>query len=181
MPFPFAVEMLDGGFDRAVQLFEGYEDAMGEEMTFEVSPGSFDVVEFGGVFGQPLDGQPRALFEGGAAELAGVDRTVVEDQNGRLWGIARAGSVEPVEALEQGDEVAAPLGRTTMHDQRAAGMVECADQRQLARLAGRRHPQVGTAPGPGVRQIGMSQRLGFVLRQQHDVAGFGLLLQELES
>ena len=68
-----------------------------------------------------------------------------------------------------------------MHDQRAASMVEGTDQRQLARLARRRYPQIGAASGPGVRQIGMGQRLGFVLRQQHDVARLGLLLQELES
>ena len=153
---------------------------MSEEVAFEVAPGAFDIVQFGSIFGQPFDGQPRALCEGSPAELAGVDGTIVEHHDDRPCRVSRARTVKRVEPLEQGNEVGAPLGRAAMHDQLAACMVEGPDQRQLARLAGRRDPQVGTAPGPGVRQIGMGQRLGLVLRQQHDVARLGLLLQELE-
>jgi hypothetical protein len=67
-----------------------------------------------------------------------------------------------------------------MDDELAGGMVECGEECQLARLAGRGNPQIGTPLGPGVRQIGMGQSFGLVGRQQHDIAGFGLLLQQSE-
>ena len=40
--------------------------------------------------------------------------------------------------------------------------------------------QIGPAPGPGMGEIGMGQRLGLVGEEEHDVPGFGLLLQQLE-
>ena len=43
---------------------------MGEVMRLEVAPDDFDVVEFGSVFGQPLDGEPvLPSREGGEREL----------------------------------------------------------------------------------------------------------------
>src|SRR5713101_2760603 len=176
----FVIELIDGAGDSGIELIDGPEGLVSEEVALEVAPGAFDVIELRGVFRQPLDGQPGALVEGGATELAGVDRAVVEDQDDGLCGVSGPRPIEWVEVLQQGDEVGAALGWTAMHDQGAGGMVERADERQLARLPGRRDPQIGAAFGPGVRQIRMGQHLGLVLRQQHDVAGIGLLLQELE-
>ena len=92
----------------------------------------------------------------------------------RLW------PVVAVDLFEQGDEIGAAFGRAAMDDQPAGGVVEHAEQRQLSRLSRCRHPQIGATLGPGMCQIWMGQRLGLVLRQQHDVARVGLLLQELE-
>lgn len=90
------------------------------------------------------------------------------------------GPIERIEPLQQGDEVAAALGWTAMHNQRTGSMVERADERQLARLARGRHPQIGPTTGPRMGQIRMGQSLGLVLRQQHDIARLSLLFQELE-
>jgi hypothetical protein len=54
---------------------------MGEEVTFQVSPGSFDIVEFRSILWQPLDGEPGPLGQCGPRQLADVDRAVVEDQD----------------------------------------------------------------------------------------------------
>lgn len=176
MACPFDVELVDGG----IELVDGAESLMGKEVTFEIAPGSLDIVEFGGVFGQPLDGQPRARVECGARELAGVDRSVVEHQHDRLSCLSRSWPVERVEPFQEADEIGATLGVAAMHDQPAGSMIERADERQLASLARCRHAQISTSLGPGVRQIRMRQRLGFVLEQQDDVARFGLTFQELE-
>ena len=53
--FSFEVQSLDGVVDVAVEDFRVGEGLMGEIMGFEVSPDGFDIVEFGRVFGQPLD------------------------------------------------------------------------------------------------------------------------------
>jgi hypothetical protein len=52
------VELEDGVVEGSVEVFDGLEGLVGEEVTLEVSPGSLDVVEFWGVFRQPPDGQP---------------------------------------------------------------------------------------------------------------------------
>ena len=44
--------------DCAVEVFCVGEGLMGEIISFEVAPNGFDVVEFGRVFGQPLDARP---------------------------------------------------------------------------------------------------------------------------
>ena len=60
---------------------------MGEMMRLEVAPDGLDVVQFRGVFGQPLDGEPmRAGGERCERELAGVDRAIVLDQHHRREG-----------------------------------------------------------------------------------------------
>lgn len=61
-----------------VEVVNRAKGLVGKKMTFEIAPGSFDVVEFGSEVRQPLDGQPWDLVEGGVAELAGVDWSVVE-------------------------------------------------------------------------------------------------------
>ena len=63
------------------------ECLVGEMMGLEVTPDYLDVVEFGGIFRQPLDGQPMgALGEGRQRCLADVDRAVVEHHDDRLDG-----------------------------------------------------------------------------------------------
>src|SRR4051812_23658270 len=67
----------DGAFE-SVGIGEG---TIGQIMLLEVAPASLDVVQFGGVFRQPLDGEPGALGEGAGCQLAGVDRPVVENRD----------------------------------------------------------------------------------------------------
>ena len=50
----------------------------------------------------------------------------------------------------------------------------------LLGLAGRRHTQVRPRLGPCAGEIGMRQRLALVAIEQNDVAGFGLLLAQLQ-
>ncbi len=180
MSSSFLIEAIDGGGDGGVELFDRSKGLMGEEVAFEIAPGAFDIIEFGRVFGQPLDGKPGAFGERGSAQLAGVDRAVVEHQNDRFGGASRSRAIKCVEAFQEVDEVGASLGAAAMDDELGIGVVKRADQRQLARLAGGGHAQVGAAPGPGMRQIRMGQRLGLVGRQQHDIARFGLLFQQFE-
>src|SRR5271169_3201529 len=56
------------------------EGLVGEVMGLKIAPDRLDVVEFGGVFRQPLDGEPVcAGGQGGERAFAGVDRTIVLD------------------------------------------------------------------------------------------------------
>src|SRR6266568_1501346 len=137
----FLIETLDSEGDGGVEFVDGPERLVCEEVPLEVAPGSLDVIEFGRILWQPLDGQPRTLVEGGSGQLADMDRAVVEHQDHRPCDASWCGPIERVEALEEGDEVGAALGGAAMNDQLACGMVKRADQRQLARLAGRRHAQ----------------------------------------
>jgi hypothetical protein len=51
----------------------------------KIAPDRLDFIEFGGVFWQPLDGEPVcADGQGGERAFAGVDRTIVLDQHDRL-------------------------------------------------------------------------------------------------
>src|SRR5437868_206367 len=69
------VEIVDGGVDGLVESGDVGEGLVGEVMRLEVVPDHLDVVEFGRVFGQPLDGEPVcASGEGCQRELADVDR-----------------------------------------------------------------------------------------------------------
>ena len=78
---------------------------VGEVMGLEIAPDRLDVVEFGGVFRQPLDGEPVcAGGQGGERALAGVDRTIVLDQHDRLGLSPGLRSKETVELLPMGDE-----------------------------------------------------------------------------
>jgi hypothetical protein len=180
MAVSFVVEVIDAEGDGGIELVDGSKGLVREEVSFEIPPGALDVVQFGRVFRQPFDGQPWSFVEGRAGQLADMDRPIIEDQDHRLCGPSGGWPIERLEALQQGNEIGAALGSAAMDDQLAGGMIEHAQQRQLARLAGGGHPQVSAALGPGVGQIGMGQRLGLVGRQQHDVAGVGLLLQQLE-
>ena len=119
-----AGEIGDGAVDGMVECGDVCEGLVGEVMGLEIAPDRLDVVEFGGVFRQPLDGEPvRAGGHGGERGFAGVDRTIVLSQHDRLGLSPGLGPIEPVLLLEMGDEVAAPLGRAGMDDELAGEVI----------------------------------------------------------
>ena len=91
--------------DGLVERCDFGEGLVGEVMSLEVAPDGLDVVEFGGVFGQPFDGEPvGAGGQRGERELAGMDRSIVLDEYDRLGRSPGLGPIETVELLEMGDE-----------------------------------------------------------------------------
>jgi hypothetical protein len=104
-------------------------------------------------------------------QLAAVDRAIVENCDQRPG--AFGGAVGGAELIEQVDKVGGALGRAGMHEKRATDRIEGAEHCPLFALAGRFDPQIGAAPGPAARQIGMGERLGFVEEHQIDRAGGG--------
>ncbi len=81
----FTVEVIDGGVDGLVEGCGVGEGLMSEVMRLEVVPDHFDVVEFGGIFWQPLDSEPMcARGQCREREFASVDWPVVLDQHDRL-------------------------------------------------------------------------------------------------
>jgi hypothetical protein len=156
------------------------EGSIGEMVTFEIAPASLDVVEFGRVFGQPLDGQPGSGGERLGAEFAGVDRAVVEHDH-RWRGIgAGVRGISLVQRFQQLDEVGASLGPAGDDGQFIAGGIEHADHRTLLGLSWGFDADIGAASCPDMREVGVRQRLGFVLEEEPDVARLGLLAQQFE-
>jgi len=151
------------GAGKSVGIGEG---AIGQIMLLEVAPASFDIVQLGGVFRQPFEGQPGARGERLCGQLAGVDRPVIEnrDQGPGSFGGAEGGA----ELIEQGNEVGRALGGASVHEQAPTHRIEGAQHCPLFRLAGGLDAQLGAAPGPAARQIGMRERLGFVEEHQID-------------
>src|SRR3954447_19391575 len=94
MGLPLVVEASDSVRDSAGESVGIGEGSVGELMLLEVAPASFDVVQFGGVFRQPFEGEPGALGERLCGQLAGVDRPVVEnrDQGSGSFGGAVGGA-----------------------------------------------------------------------------------------
>ena len=73
------------------------EGLVGEMMGLEVTPDDLDVVEFGCIFRQPLDGEPMGtLGERGPCRLADVDRAVVEHHDDRLRGGLATSALEGI-------------------------------------------------------------------------------------
>ena len=175
MGLPLVVETGDGVRDGAGESVGIGEGVVGELMLLEVAPASLDVVQFGGVFRQPFEGEPGALGERLCGQLAGVDRPVVEhrDQGPGSFG----GAVGGAELVEQGDKVSGTLGGAGMHEKLTAHRIKGAEHRPLFRLTGRLDAQLGAAPGPAARQIGMRERLGFVEEHQIDRPRRGLGFQ----
>ena len=103
------VEADDSIMDGAVESVEIGEGVVGEIMLLVITPASFDVVQLGGVFRQPFEGEPRARGERLGCQLAAVDRPVVEhrDQGSGAFG----GAVCGPELVEQGEEVGGALVR----------------------------------------------------------------------
>ena len=89
--------------DLLVEVFDGAEGPVGQMVAFEIPPASLDVVEFGGIFGQPLDGEPGTGGKRLGAELAGVDRAVVEDDDGGRLGDIRPRGAAAVQHPQQSD------------------------------------------------------------------------------
>src|SRR5215212_6490403 len=96
--------------DGAVESVDIGEGVVGELMLLEITPASFDVVQFGGVFRQPFEGEPGARGERLCCQLATVDRLVVEnrDQGPDTVG----GAVRSAELIEQGNKVGGALTGT---------------------------------------------------------------------
>src|SRR4029077_17844198 len=72
-----AVEIDDGVMDGLVEGGDVGEGLVGEVMGLKIAPDRLDFIEFGGVFWQPLDGEPVcARSQGSERAFAGVDRTM---------------------------------------------------------------------------------------------------------
>ena len=162
------VESVNAIIDGAVESVGIGEGAVGELVLLEVAPASFDVVQLGGIFRQPFDGEPRALGKRARCQLAAVDRSVIKDRDQGPG--AFSGAVGGAELIEQGDEVGGALGRAGMHEKAPAHRIKGAEHGPLFRLAGGVDTQLGAAPGPAARQIGMGERLRLVEEYQIDRA-----------
>ncbi len=76
-----AVEADDSIMDGAVERVCVGESMVGEIVLLEVAPTSLDIVQLGGVFRQPFEGEPRTRKERLCCELAAVDWSVVENRD----------------------------------------------------------------------------------------------------
>src|SRR5580704_16210457 len=151
-------------------------------MGLKIAPDRLDFIEFGGVFWQPLDGEPVcAGGQGGERAFAGVDRTIVLDQHDRFGLSPGLRSKETVELLQMGDEIAAALCRAGQDDELARDVIERPQHRDLLGLPRRRHTQVRPRLRPGAGEIGMRQRLALIAVEKNNVARFGLLFAQLQA
>src|SRR5690242_18873117 len=166
MRLPLVIESGDSIRDGAGESVGIGEGAVGELMLLEVAPASFDVVQLGGVFRQPFEGEPGALSKCLCCQLAGVDWPVIEnrDQGPGAFGSAIGGA----ELVEQGDEVGRALGGAGVYQKAPAHRIKGPEHCPLFGLAGGLDAQLGATPGPAARQIGMRKRLGFVEEHQID-------------
>src|SRR3954454_16343593 len=106
MAISLGIEFHHGVLDGAVEVFRSREGLMGEVMPLQVAPDSFNVVQLGSVFRQPLDPEPvGALGERRTGRLAGVDRAVIEHKHDRLEHSAELGAIAPIDLLQERDEV----------------------------------------------------------------------------
>ena len=168
--------------DGLVEGVDVCEGLVGEVMGLKIAPDRLDFIEFGGVFRQPLDGEPVcAGGQGGERAFAGVDRTIVLDQHDRLGLSPGLRSKETVELLQMGDEIAAALGWAGMDDELARDVIERPQHRDLLSLPRRRHTQVRPRLRPGAGEIGMRQRLALIAVEKNNVARFGLLFAQLQA
>jgi hypothetical protein len=72
MGLSLMVERGDSVMDDITESVDIGEGIVGELMLFEVAPASFDIVQLGGVFRQPFEGEPGALGEYLCGQLAAV-------------------------------------------------------------------------------------------------------------
>src|ERR1700674_4386006 len=112
--------------DSAVEMIDIGEGLMREEVAFQIAPGSLDVVQFGGIFRRPFDGQPIPRGKRGPRGSADMDGAVVEHEDNGFVVPAGAWPVDRVEAAKEGDKVAAALGGARVDDQLMSGEVESA-------------------------------------------------------
>jgi hypothetical protein len=151
------------------------ERAIGELMLLEVAPASFDIIQLGGVFRQPFEGEPSALGKRFCCTLAGVDRSIVENRDQRPGTFG--GAVGGAKLVEQVDKVGGALGGAGVDEKPPAHRIKGPEHRPLFCLAGGFDAQLGAAPGPAAGQIGMRERLGFVEEHQIDCRRCGLGFQ----
>jgi hypothetical protein len=123
MRLSLVVEAGDNLRDGAGESVGVSESAVGELMLLEVAPASFNVVQFRGVFRQPFDGQPGPRGQRGRGELAGMNGTVIENEDDWLIGAAATRTVNCVQPAQKIDEIAAALGRAGADDQPVRGKV----------------------------------------------------------
>src|SRR5215210_6921886 len=100
MAASFGVEFPDSIVDGLIEVFRSRGGLVSEVMPLQVAPEHLDIVQLRSVFRQPFDREPvGTLGERGAARLAGVDRTVVEDQNEGLDRDPELGTIAPINLL----------------------------------------------------------------------------------
>jgi hypothetical protein len=83
--------------------------------------------------------------------------------------------------FKMSDEVAAALAAAGVDNEVACDVIERTEQRDFLRLSRRRDPQIGSCLRPDAGEVGMRQCLALVTVEQDDVAGFGLLLAQLQT
>lgn len=154
---------------------------IGEMVSLEVHPVSFDVVEFRGVFRQPFNGNPRTRSESSGAQLADVNRAVIENKHDRQVRVIPARPILAIQQFEQHDEIAAAFRRTGDDMQLTACCILRSQDRDLLRLSGCFDAQVCSTRSPYVSQVRMCQRFGFILEQQRQITGLGLLPEQVQS
>src|SRR3954469_24430967 len=167
--------------DSAVEMIGVGEGLMGKEIAFQIAPGPLNVVQLGGVFRQPFDRQPGPRSKRERGELAGMNGTVVQNEDDGLVGTARTGSVHCLQPSQKIDEIAAALGCAGAGDQPMSGKVEGAEHGSFLCLPRRFDAQITAAFRPGPSEIGMCERFRLIAEQQRDIAGFGLLLQQTKA
>ena len=78
MDISLAVQSFDRRVDFAIKRIDIGERLMGQMTCFEIVPDDLNVIEFGRVFGKPLDGQPMlARIERRAGDFADMDRPII--------------------------------------------------------------------------------------------------------
>jgi hypothetical protein len=167
-----AGDSIMGGAGESVGIGEG---AVSELMLLEVAPASFDFVQLRGIFRQPFEGEPRARSERLCCQLAGVDRPVIENRDQRPGAVG--GAVCGAKLVEQSNEVGGTLGGAGVHEQAPADRIEGAEHGLFLGLARRFDAQLGAAPGPAARQIGMREHFRLVEEHQVDRPRSGLSFQ----
>src|SRR5690349_20675560 len=106
---------------------------IGEIMLLEIAPASLDVVQFGSIFRQPLDGEPGGCGEGTGSQLAAVDRPIVENRDQGSGAFGGAGG--SAELVKQRDKVGGALGGASVHEKAPVHPIKGAEHRPLLRLA----------------------------------------------
>src|SRR5215207_4400363 len=118
MAASFGIEFPDGVVDGLIEIVRSGEGLVSEVMPLQVAPETLDIVQLRSVFRQPLDPEPMSpLGEGGTSRLAGVDRTVVEDQNEGLDRDAELGTIAAVDLLQESKEVRASFGSASVNNE----------------------------------------------------------------
>ena len=138
------IKVIDGRMDRLVERGDVGECLMSEVMRLEIMPDDLNVVEFGRVFGQPLNGEP--VCPGGECrtrKFTDMDRAIVLDQHDRTGWPPRLGTVELIELFEMRHEVGATFGRAGVDDELARDVIERTQHGHFFGLSRSWHAQIG--------------------------------------